>query len=89
MATPAPRRRKSAEAAISAQVKSSLTVGRDLHSRWQAAASLRGMTANALAVEALTEALRGIVVVDRSRVKVAGQQGQATGISPDADEGPP
>jgi hypothetical protein len=83
MATPAPRRRKSAEATISDTVKSSLQVSRDLHSRWQAAASLRGMTANAFAVEALRVALRGIVVIDKNRVKTVDRPGQGSELSSD------
>jgi hypothetical protein len=67
MATPAPRRRRSAAPPVSNTVKASLIVSRDLHSRWHAAACLRGVTANAIAVEALTEALRGIIVVDRRK----------------------
>jgi hypothetical protein len=86
MATPVPRRRKSADAAISPTVKSSLHVSRELHSRWQAAASIRGMTANAFAVEALTEALRGIVVIDRNRAKPDDRRVQELGISPDDED---
>lgn len=81
MAAPTPRRRKSAEAAISDTVKSSLIVSRDLHSRWQAAASLRGMTANALAVEALRVALRGIVVIDKNRVKTVDRPSEGADVN--------
>jgi hypothetical protein len=86
MATPAQRRRKSADAAVSASVKSSIVVGRDLHTRWHAAASMRGMTANALAVEALTEAVRGIVVIDRNRVKADDRAIRGLGVIPDGEE---
>jgi hypothetical protein len=68
MPAPAPRRRKSAVTVIRTPVKSSIVVSREIHCRWQAAASLRGMTANAFAVEALTRALHGIVVIDRSKM---------------------
>jgi hypothetical protein len=86
MATPAPRRRKSAVASVSTTVKSSIVVSRDTHTRWQAAASIRGMTANAFAVEALTEALRGIVVIDRNRVEKSYRQGPGFGISSDEED---
>ncbi len=90
MATPAPRRRKSAAASVSATVKSSIVVSRDTHTRWQAAASIRGMTANAFAVEALTEALRGILVIDRTKspgsVEKSDRQGPALGISSDDED---
>jgi hypothetical protein len=63
---PAKRRKsKGADAEPSGTVKTSLVIGRDLHSRWQAAASLTGMTANALAVEALTAAVRWVVIHDK------------------------
>jgi hypothetical protein len=80
MATPAQRRRKSADAAVSATVKSSIVVSRDLHTRWHAAASMRGMTANALAVEVLAEAFRGIVVIDRNRAKTDGSASRGLGV---------
>ena len=86
MPAPTPRRRKPAIAAPSASVKSSIVVSREVHTRWQAAASIRGMTANAFAVEALTTALRGILVIDRNRVKADDRAGQGLGIRADDDE---
>jgi hypothetical protein len=73
MATPAPRRRKPAFASVRTHVKASLIVSRDLHTRWHAAASLSGVTANAFAVEVLAEALRGIIVVDRRKSSDPGE----------------
>jgi hypothetical protein len=90
MATPAPRRRKPADAAKGATVKSSLIVSRHLHCRWHAAASLSGMTANAFAVEALTVALRGIVVHDRrklaDRAMIDDRRTDGDGSNLDADD---
>ncbi len=63
----APRTRKSATPHAGRSVKASLLVDVETHARWAAAASLRGMTNNAFAVEALKEALRGIIVVDRRK----------------------
>jgi hypothetical protein len=90
MATPVPRRRKTAEPSVRPHVKASLVVCRDLHTRWHAAASLSGMTANAFAVEALTEACKGIVIVDRrkttDRVRGDDRPREGIGISSDAGE---
>jgi hypothetical protein len=69
-------------------VKASILVGVELHARWAAAAALRGMDRSAFAVEAIAEACRGIVVVDRrktsDRVRGEDRQGVVGGISPDA-----
>lgn len=67
-------------------VRASLTVGVDLHARWSAAASLRGMDRNAFAVEALTEALKGLVIIDRRGKSDAGADlpGQGKGSASDA-----
>jgi hypothetical protein len=54
-------------------VKTSLVIGASLHLQLSAAASIAGVDRNALAIEILTEALRGIVVVDRR--KNPGQSG--------------
>lgn len=67
MAAQSPRRRGSAAPPAQKTVKTSLVVDVELHSRWSAAASLRGCDRNAFAVEALRSALKGIVVIDRSR----------------------
>jgi hypothetical protein len=48
-------------------VKASILVGVELHARWSAAASLRGMDRSAFAVEAIAEACKGIIVVDRRK----------------------
>jgi hypothetical protein len=67
VSSPAPRKRKTAVPQGRTSVKASLLVDVETHARWSAAASLRGMDRNAFAVEALKEALRGIVVVDRRK----------------------
>lgn len=67
MATEKPRKRKTAVPQVQRTVKTSLTVDADLHVRWSAAAAMRGMSNNALAVEILAEALRSIVVFDRAK----------------------
>ena len=67
MATPAPRKRKSAAPQTERTVKTSLVMGASLHLQLSAAASMAGVDRNALAIEILTEALRGIVVVDRRK----------------------
>lgn len=56
-------------------VKATLTVDAVLHTKWSAAASLRGMSRHAFAVAALNEAVRGIVIIDRSQAgrQAAGQ----------------
>lgn len=65
--SPAPRKRTSAGPQARTSVKASLLVDVETHARWSAAAALRGMDRNAFAVEALKEALRGIIVVDRRK----------------------
>jgi hypothetical protein len=67
MATPVPRKRKSAAVQNERTVKTSLVMGASLHLQLSVAASIAGVDRNALAVEILTEALRGIVVVDRRK----------------------
>src|SRR4051812_49956322 len=67
MATPAPRKRKPAAPQAERTVKTSLVMGASLHLQLSAAASIAGVDRNALAVEILTEALRGIVIVDRRK----------------------
>lgn len=67
MATAKPRGRKTAAADQSRTVKASLLCDVETHARWSAAASLRGMTNNAFALEALKEALRGLVIIDRRK----------------------
>jgi hypothetical protein len=53
-------------------VKTSVSVDVSLHAKWSAAASLRGMDRNAFAVEAITAATKGIIIIDKSR-KHAGE----------------
>lgn len=48
-------------------VKASLIIDADLHARWSACASLRNVPRNAIAVDALESALKGIVCFDRLR----------------------
>lgn len=67
MAAPVPRKRKSAVTQNERTVKTSLVIGVSLHVQLSAAAAMRGMTNNALVTEVLTEALRGIVVMDRRK----------------------
>ena len=67
MAAQPSKRGKSADAPKPRTIKTSLTVDVSLHARWSAAASLREQDRNAFAVEALRAALKGIVIVDRSR----------------------
>jgi hypothetical protein len=67
MATPVPRKRKSAVPHSERTVKTSLVLGVELHTKLAAAASIQGVDRNALAVEILTDALRGIVVMDRRK----------------------
>jgi hypothetical protein len=71
-------------------VKASVLVDVELHARWSAAAALRGIDRSAFAAEAIREACRGIVVVDRRKsVDRSGNSDRpslATEISPDAEE---
>jgi hypothetical protein len=67
MASAKPPRRTPAGATARKFVKASILVDVELHARWSAAASLRGMDRSAFAVEALRTACKGIVVIDRSR----------------------
>lgn len=73
-------------------VKASLILDVELHARWRAAANLRNMPANAIAVEALTEALKGVVLFDRAkkpeRSKDNDRPGMEGVISPDAKDMP-
>ena len=48
-------------------VKTSLIIPVELHARLSAAASLRQMDRNAFVIEAITVAVRGIVVSDRTK----------------------
>jgi hypothetical protein len=85
-----PRRRKSAVPPSGRVVKASVLVGVELHARWSAAAALRGIDRSAFAAEAIAEACRGIIVVDRrkgaDRVKADDRQGSAPGIRADDEE---
>jgi len=54
-------------------VKTSITMGASLHLQLAAAAAIEGIDRNALTVRILTEALRGIVVMDRR--KTSGRSG--------------
>jgi hypothetical protein len=72
MASANPRRRAPAGASARKSVKASILVDVELHARWSAAASLRGMDRSAFCVEALRAACKGIIVIDKSR-KPAGE----------------
>jgi hypothetical protein len=65
VATESPRRRKAAAPEKRRYVKATVTVDVRTHALWSAAAALRGMDRSAFAVEALTSALKGLVLVDR------------------------
>jgi hypothetical protein len=67
MASANPRRRTPAGASARKSVKASILVDVELHAKWSAAASLRGMDRSAFAVEALRVATKGIIVIDKSR----------------------
>ncbi len=67
MASANPRRRTPAGATARKSVKASILVDVELHARWSAAASLRGMDRSAFAVEALRTACKGIIIIDKSR----------------------
>jgi hypothetical protein len=69
MASASPRRRAPAVAPARKTVKSSVIVDVDLHARWSAAASLRGLDRNAFAVEAIRSATKHIIIIDRSRTR--------------------
>ncbi len=60
------RKRKAATPQSGRTVKASVLVGVELYSRWSAAAALRGVNRSAFAIEALTEATKGIVLFDRA-----------------------
>ena len=90
MSAQVPRRRKPAVPPSGKSVKASILVDVELHARWAAAAALRGMDRSAFAVEALKEACKGIIVVDRrrtaDRARADDRPSMALGISPDADD---
>ena len=44
-----------------------MVVDVELHARWSAAASLRGMDRSAWAAEVLAEALKGFLIIDRRK----------------------
>ena len=67
MASANPRRRGPAGPSARKSVKASILVDVELHARWSAAASLRGMDRSAFAVEALRTAVKGIIIIDKSR----------------------
>lgn len=67
MAKTNPSRRIPAGTPARKSVKASILVDVELHARWSAAASLRGMDRSAFAVEALRTAVKGIHIIDRSR----------------------
>lgn len=67
VATTQPKRRKSTDPSTRKQVKTSLLVDVELHAKWSAAASLSGVDRNAFAVGVLTEALKGVFIIDRRK----------------------
>jgi hypothetical protein len=62
MATPGARKRKAAVPQVERTVKTSLILAAGLHTKLAAAAAMRGVDRNALVVEILTEALRGVII---------------------------
>ncbi len=69
MAAANPRRRTPAGASARKTLKTSVSVDVELHARWSAAASLRGLDRNAFAVEAIRAAVRHIIVINRDKPK--------------------
>lgn len=65
MATDKPKRRKAAPTSASRNVKTSLTLDVDLHSRLSLAASLAGVSNNAFIADVLKDALKGLIVIDK------------------------
>jgi hypothetical protein len=59
--------RKRATAPDHDRVRTSLSLARPIHSRLCALASIRGCSINALIEEAVEQAVRGIVVMDRRK----------------------
>lgn len=83
MASASPRRRTPAGAPARKPVKASILVDVELHAKWSAAASLRGMDRSAYAVEALRVATKGIIVIDKSRKLADDVEPSVGGISAD------
>jgi hypothetical protein len=84
-----PRKRKAAAPPTERTVKTSLVMGAQLHLQLSAAASLAGKDRNALAIEILTDALRGLIVVDRR--KTTGHPGlkDRLTLAPEVDDSEP
>jgi hypothetical protein len=90
MATPAPRKRRSADPQTERTIKTSLIPDVELHTKLAAAAAMQGVDRNALAVGILSDALRGIVVMDRrkgaDRFKTVDRPSGVGEISSDAED---
>lgn len=90
MSAPTPRPRKSAVPQEGKGVKASILVDARTHALWAAAAALRGMDRSAFAVEAIKDACRGLVLVDRRKapgsVKITDRPDAADELNPDAEE---
>lgn len=90
MSAPTPRKRKAAAPLVERTVKTSIVIGAELHTKLAAAAAMRGVPANAIVVEALTDALGGIVVFDRrkgvDRGKVDDRPSPGLAVSESEDE---
>jgi hypothetical protein len=88
LSAPSPRPRKPAIPPTGRTVKTSVSVRAELHARWAAAAALSGMDRNAFAVMAITEAVKGIHIMDRR--KTAGPVGsidrRAEGLQISSDD---
>jgi hypothetical protein len=67
VATQGPRRRGSADPPASKTVKATVCLDVGTHARVSAAAALAGLDKSAWMNRAITEALKGIVVIDRRK----------------------
>src|SRR4051794_5103640 len=89
MGEPNPRKRKAAVPQTERTLKTSLVMGAQLHLQLSAAASMAGKDRNALAVEILTDALRGIIVVDRRRSTDRSTGKDRLTLAPDVENSEP
>ena len=67
VAAQTPRRRKNADPSTGRTVKCTVLLRVETHAKLAAAAALRGCDRSTFAAEAIEQALRGVVVIDRRR----------------------
>jgi hypothetical protein len=79
LAAQSPRRRASADPSAGKTVKATVSLDVATHARVSAAAALAGMDKSAWMNRAITEALKGIVVIDRRK--------SAGPVDPSVEEG--